>query len=149
MTVNISWMTGKEKKDARRSVTINITQADIDEAVAGHGQQCVAAVCTLRALSAAHVYFFRSKVYVQWDEKPVVTRYEASKDLMRNVIQILDDEDQDNSKIKPGLYTLKAPSPTQRLGVKRDRGVTGKTRPASGKNRRAVAYTRLANAKEC
>ena len=113
------WMLGKVVKDATRPVTINIRQHHIDEAVSLRGDQCVAARCTLQALDASHVWFYRSKAYVEWDDSGVILRYQNSDALVRNVIMILDDPQRDNAGIKPGLYNLTPPPPTQALGVDR------------------------------
>jgi hypothetical protein len=113
------WMMGKVVKDATRPVTINIRQHHIDEAVGLKGDQCVAARCTLQALDASHVWFYRSKAYVEWDDSGVILRYQNSDSLIRKVIQILDDPKRKNSEIQPGLYNLNPPPPTQALGVDR------------------------------
>lgn len=120
------WMTGRDVQDARRGVTINIRQQHIDEAVSQKGDACVAARCTLDALGAAQVWFYRSKAYVAWDDDGPILRYQNSKALIERVIVILDDPKRSNKKIKPGLYDLKAPAPAQRLGV--DRSAKGPSR---------------------
>ncbi len=114
-----SWMLGKTVEDAIRGVTINIRQRHIDDAVSLNGEQCVAARCVLQSLDASHVWFYRSKAYVEWDDSAVILRYQNSASLMRNVIEILDDPLRDKSEIKPGLYDLLPPAPAQRLGVNR------------------------------
>jgi hypothetical protein len=114
-----SWMTGKDIRDATESVTINIRQRDIIGAEASNGSECVAARCTLRALDANAVYFYRSKAYVQWDDEGVIERYQLSTPLIRNVVEVLDDPHRSNDEILPGRYELKPPPPGQRLGLSR------------------------------
>jgi len=113
------WMTGREVKDADHPVTINIRQHHINEAVSQDGENCVAARCTLQALDASHVWFYRSKAYIAWDDDEPILRYQNSAPLIRKVIEILDDSERDNSTIEPGLYTLLPPPPGQRLGLNR------------------------------
>jgi len=144
-----NWMKGKKRVDAKRRVSMNITQSDIDGAVPGDGESCVAALCALRAFSAAHVYFYKATIYVQWDEGDIIFRYKPSGPLYRNVIRILDDPDKPNSDIQPGVYDLLPPPPGQRLGLNRSRKPGSKNKPKVPYNpRKTVAYARIARASE-
>lgn len=120
------WMTGKTIEDAREGVTINIRQEHIDGAEALNGEKCVAGRCTLQALGATAVWFYRSKAYVAWDDDSPILRYQNSARLIRKVIEVLDDPKRSNTEIEPGLYQLLPPPPGQRLG--RDRTPKDKRR---------------------
>lgn len=111
------WMKNIPCKDAEVPVTINIRQHHIDEAVASSATQCVVALCTLRALDAKHVWIYRSKAYVVWDDGQPIRRYQNSQDLIKRVINPLDSGHPE--LIQPGMYTLNVPTPAQALG--RDR----------------------------
>jgi hypothetical protein len=113
------WMLERDVIDATHRVTINIRQHHIDEATSQSGSDCVAARCTLQALDAKAVWFYRSKAYVIWDDDGPIQRYQNSQQLIRNVIKILDDDTKPNSQIQPGLYDLLPPPPAQKLGVDR------------------------------
>jgi len=125
----LAWMKNYEVFDASGGVSINIRQHHIDDAVSLNGEACVAARCTLQALDAVQVWFYRSKAYIQWDEGGPVYRYQNSSPLINNVIKILDDPKKSNKKIKPGLYNLLPPAPAQRLGVDRTAKEKRGTRP--------------------
>lgn len=147
MSTSPHWLTGKIRQDATEQVSINIRQKDIDTAIPGDGENCVAAQCVLRAMDAAHVYFYKSTIYVQWDDKDVVLRYKASEGLLKRVIRILDDPARDNSEIQPGVYNLNPPQGQQKLGVDRHTRPGGKKRPkVHGQTRKAIAYARIATA---
>jgi hypothetical protein len=133
------FLEGREIVDAIRPASINIRQRHIDDAVAGNGEKCVAGKCMLQSLDAAWVWVYRSVTYVVWDDDGPAVRYRNSDALMNNVIKVLDDPKQDNSKIKAGVYDLVAPSPTQRLGVNR------KARP--GAKKRSVSPTGVRKAR--
>lgn len=113
------WMLGYPTQDAKRRVTLNIRQRDIDDATSLDPEACIAALCTLRALDAIHVWVYRSKCYVQWDDGGPILRYQNSRALIENVIKVLDDPHLSNADIKPGLYDLLPPTPAQALGVDR------------------------------
>ena len=114
-----AWAKGLVIQDAKQLATINIRGRDITGAVPNRGDCCVAARCTVRALDAHLVYFYRSVAYVMWDEDRPVLRYKLSAALIKNVVEILDDDRRDNSEIRPGTYSLLPPPPAQRLGVNR------------------------------
>ncbi len=139
-----SWMTDRKRVDATKGVTINIRQHHIDAAVALSGPECVAALCTLNALDAAYVWFYRSKAYVAWDETGDIMRYQNSHSLVKNVIEILDDPKRLNSEIKPGLYDLLPPPPNQRLGMNRDAKNPGAKGPKSDRGHRVMGRMTLA-----
>ncbi len=134
------WMAGREVLDAKRPVTINIRGKHIEDAVAMNGEQCVAGRCTLQALDAQYCWFYRNVCYVAWDDDGPIYRYSNSMSLIKNVIRILDDPRRSNSEIKPGLYTLTPPRPTQRLGVNRTpkAGAKKRAKPKNAKGRSVV-----------
>lgn len=116
------WMTGVPVEDeTRHRVTINITRADIVDAVALNGEKCVAGRATCRALAAHNVWFYRSKALVQWDEGTTIRRYQLSRPLIEKVVKVLDDPHRSNEEIEPGLYYLLPIAPGQRLGLDRSR----------------------------
>jgi hypothetical protein len=140
------WMREREVQDAQRPVTINIRQKHINDAVALNGAECVAGRCTLQALDAAYVWFYRSKAYVAWDDNGPILRYQNSQPLIKKVIEILDDPKRPNSEIKPGLYDLRAPTGAQKLGTDRSRKGPKRTKHTAHARHRVVG--RITSLKE-
>lgn len=127
----LEWLRSGDVIDAKKSVTLSITERDIQGATPGAGDKCVAARCALRALDALHVYVYRTVAYAQFEEGGSIERFTVSGEMFRCVIKPLD-EDRPGD-IVPGRYDLRAPSKSERMGEAVKRRTALRTRREEGR----------------
>lgn len=107
--------------DATQTLSLFVNEHDISEAFAcaaqGSGSSCVMAQAGTR-LGAKAVYFFRTTVWVDFGEGPIV-RFKTSKSVYNNIIDPFDRGDRDH--VIPGIYHLTPPSASGNLAAIRAR----------------------------
>lgn len=121
--------------DAMQTLSLYVTEADIDEAFAcaahGNGSSCVMAQAGKR-IGAKSVYFYRTMAWVDFGVGPIV-RFQTSRSIYNNVIAPFDKGDQES--VQPGLYHLTPPTKSRKLGI--DRGGK-KRRPSNNDGSRSI-----------
>lgn len=105
--------------DARQSLSLFVTEADVSEAFAcaaqGNGAACVMAQAGTR-IGAKAVYFYRTTAWVDFGSGPIV-RFQTSKSIYNNVIAPFDEGKRDS--VLPGIYHLTPPVGVARLDAAR------------------------------
>lgn len=107
--------------DATQALSLFVNEQDIEEAFScaaqGNGSSCVMAQAGTR-LGAKAVYFFRTTVWVDFGDGPIV-RFNTSKSIYNNVIDPFDKGNRD--RVRPGIYHLTPPSASRSLAACRER----------------------------
>lgn len=105
--------------DSAQTLSLFVNNTDVNEAFAcaaqGNGAACIMANAGQR-LGAKAVYFYRTTAWIDFGEGPIV-RFETGKSVYANVIEPFDAGDRE--RVKPGLYHLTPPRPSQTLPAKR------------------------------
>lgn len=117
--------------DASEDLNLSITPADIRRAIKNRKDpnNCAAAEAIKRQEICKDVAVYMSRTYVK--DKDRWVRYVTPSAISREVTSF-----DRGSEFEPGDYTLKAPSPSNRLGVHR-----GKTTRKTGKQKKQKHVT--------
>lgn len=115
--------------DATQTLSLFVQEADVAEAFAcaasGNGSSCVMAQAGTR-IGAKAVYFFRTSAWIDFGYGPIV-RFSTSKAIYTNVIAPFDDGDRE--RVRPGIYHLTPPTPSNTLPAKRAAAAKAAGRP--------------------
>lgn len=111
---------GKIIVDAKRSVTLHISKADVAKSDRKRPESCAAANCIKRELHAKEVRVHLSRVYIRTNEGNW-QRYVTPDNLRSEIIAF----DRGGS-FAPGEYKLIPFQPSHRLAKKRKSGKSGK-----------------------
>ena len=109
---NVGFDVSGEIKDAKSPITIFINQRDIDKGRPSSPMKCTAAQCLQRAIGSKKVAMFNSTAYVQMPAENSITRFIVPALLKEKVVVPQDTGGEPVS----GVYTLRPPIKTQRLG---------------------------------
>ena len=109
---NVGFDVSGEIKDAKSPITIFINQRDIDKGRPSSPMKCTAAQCLQRAIGSKKAAMFNTTAYVQMPDESSITRFMVPELLKKKVVIPQDT----GGKPVSGVYTLKPPTPTQRLG---------------------------------
>jgi hypothetical protein len=129
--------------DAEGTYALNIKQKDIRDACAGNGGSCVAARACKRALDTDAVWVSKGYTWAWLDrDSRVIHRFRNTTAMTRNVVEPLDSGRFDD--IVPGLYELRAPKGTEKLGEgarRKRKSTASKTRKVPFRKNRKVNLT--------
>lgn len=119
---------GLPVKDATKNLEIEIEKVDVVGSRKKDPSNCAAARALKREYKCKEVAVFTTKTYVK--EGNHWTRYCTPEAIAREIISF-----DRGSEFEPGSYSLRRPSPTERIGVPRS---PSKNKKGSGKGRRHV-----------
>lgn len=115
--------------DAKRSVTVHITAADIKGADHKEPAKCAAARACMRELKVMEARIHLGRIYLRTNNSNW-QRYLTPRNMRTEIIAF-----DRGGTFEPGEYTFQAPNPTHRLGKKT--GAKAKWRKPTGKIRKS------------